>query len=98
MNTPIYVTKPTLAPLSEVTPYLEQIWSSGIMTHGGPLIQKLELDLCSYLNTANMVCVANGTCAMQIAIRALDLTGEIITTPFTFIATANIIAWERCKP
>jgi dTDP-4-amino-4,6-dideoxygalactose transaminase len=98
MRNPIYVTSPSLAPLDEIKPYLDQIWSTGIMTHNGPLMQRLEQELMSYLNVPDMICVANGTCAMQIAIRALDLKGEIITTPFTFIATANIIAWERCKP
>jgi dTDP-4-amino-4,6-dideoxygalactose transaminase len=78
--------------------YLETIWSTGVMTHNGPLMQRLERELCAFLGVSDMVCVANGTCAMQLAIRALDLSGEIITTPFTFIATANVIAWERCVP
>ena len=98
MSKHIYVTRPSLAPLSDVIPYLEQIWNTGIMTHNGPLMQQLEQELRSYLKVPDMVCVANGTCAMQIAMRALNLSGEIITTPFTFIATANIISWERCKP
>lgn len=68
------------------------------MTHNGPLLQRLEKELSIYEGVSDTVCVANGTCAMQLAIRALDLEGEIITTPFTFIATANIIAWERCTP
>ena len=68
------------------------------MTHNGPLLQRLERELSSYLGVPDTVCVSNGTCAMQLAIRALDLEGEIITTPFTFIATASIIAWERCTP
>lgn len=98
MKSPIYVTKPSLAPLEEFLPYLETIWETGVMTHNGPLVQQLEKALCEYLNVPHVICVANGTCALQLAIRALDLTGEIITTPFTFIATANIIAWERCQP
>ncbi len=98
MKKSIYVTSPSLAPLDEIKPYLDQIWSTGIMTHNGPLMQQLEQDLMTCLNIPDMICVSNGTCAMQIAIRALDLKGEIITTPFTFIATANIIAWERCRP
>lgn len=98
MNRPIYVTRPALAPLDEVMPFLEQIWANGVMTHNGPLMQKLEKELVAVLNIPDMVCVANGTCAMQIAIHALALEGEIITTPFTFVATANIIAWERCTP
>jgi dTDP-4-amino-4,6-dideoxygalactose transaminase len=95
---PIYVTQPSLAPLDEFNEYLQKIWATGVMTHNGPLMQQLECDLCGLLGVNDAVCVANGTCAMQLAIRALNLEGEIITTPFTFIATANIIAWERCKP
>ena len=68
------------------------------MTHNGPLLQQLEHELSKFLDVPDTVCVANGTCAMQLAIRALELEGEIITTPFTFIATANIIPWERCVP
>ena len=98
MKSPIYVTKPFLAPLDEFSSYLKTIWETGVMTHNGPLVQQLEKALSEYLNVPYVVCVANGTCALQLAIRALDLTGEIITTPFSFIATANIIAWERCKP
>ncbi len=95
---PIYVTQPSLAPIKDFTPYLEKIWESGVMTHNGPLMHQLERELGQYLGVDDVVCLVNGTCALQLAIRALNLEGEIITTPFTFIATANIIAWERCKP
>ena len=95
---PIYVTQPSLAPLEKFNEYLQQIWDTGIMTHNGPLMQRLEKDVSAYEGVSDTICVANGTCAMQLAIRALDLEGEIITTPFTFIATANIITWERCTP
>jgi len=98
MNEPIYVTQPSLAPLEEFNAYLSQIWATGVMTHNGPLLQRFERELSAYEDVPDTICVANGTCAMQLAIRALDLQGEIITTPFTFIATANIISWERCKP
>ena len=98
MNDPIFVTQPSLAPLPEFLPYLEQIWKTGVMTHNGPMLQRLEKELAAFLRVPDVVCVSNGTCAMQIAIRALDLKGEIITTPFTFIATANIISWEHCTP
>ena len=98
MNSPIYVTRPSLAPLEEYIPYLETIWETGVMTHNGPMLQRLEQELCDYLNVKHVVCVANATCALQLAIRALNLTGEVITTPFTFIATPNIIAWEHCRP
>ena len=94
----IYVTQPSLAPISELIPYLERIWKTGVMTHNGPLMLQFEKELSDYLGVNDVVCLANGTCALQLAIRALELSGEIITTPFTFIATANIIAWERCTP
>ena len=98
MNRSIHVTRPSLAPIDDVVKYLETIWETGIMTHNGPLVQQLEKELCNYLGVKNVVCVANGTCALQLSLRALNLTGEVITTPFTFIATANIISWERCRP
>ena len=98
MTDPIYVTRPALAPLEEYLPYLETIWNTGVMTHNGPLVQRLEQELCAYLRVKHVICVANGTCALQLGLRALDLSGEVITTPFTYIATANIIAWERCRP
>ena len=98
MGAPIYVTRPSLAPLEEYIPYLQTIWETGVMTHNGPMVQQLESELCRCLNLENVVCVSNGTSALQLGIRALKLQGEVITTPFTFIATANIIAWERCRP
>lgn len=98
MTTAIYVTQPTLAPLEEFREYLDQIWRTGVMTHNGPLMQRLERELCEYLHVRDTVCLANGTLAMQLAIRAFDLRGEIITTPFSFIATANAIQWEHCTP
>jgi hypothetical protein len=98
MGPPIYVTRPSLAPLREYIPYLETIWETGILTHNGPLVQRLERELRQYLGVEHLVCVSSGTCALQLAIRALDLSGEIITTPFSYIATASIIAWERCRP
>jgi len=94
----IPVTKPSLGPLSEYVGFLEEIWDTGIMTHNGPFVQQLELVLQNYLDVKNVVCVSSGTTALQLAIRALDLSGEIITTPFSFIATANIISWEHCQP
>ncbi len=97
-NKPIYVTQPFLPPLTEFSSYLEEIWRTGVMTHNGPLMCQLERDLSQYLGVPDTVCVANGTCAMQLALRALDLKGEIITTPFSYVATASIIRWEGCEP
>ena len=98
MDKPIYVTQPSLAPLSEFNAYLQKIWETGVMTHNGPFMQQLEKEISVYEGVPDTICLANGTCAMQLAIRAMDLEGEILTTPFTFIATANSITWERCTP
>ncbi len=97
-NKNIYVTMPTLAPLEEVNVLLKGIWESGIMTHNGPLVQRFEKECAEHLGVPQMVSCTNGTIGLQMAIRALRLKGEIITTPFTFIATINSILWEGCTP
>ena len=94
----IYVTMPTLAPLEEVTELMKGIWESGVMTHNGPLVQRFEKECAAKFGVPQMVSCVNGTLALQMAIRALRLKGEIITTPFTFIATINSILWEGCTP
>lgn len=98
MRKPIFVTMPTLAPLEEVDEQMQGIWESGIMTHNGPLVQRFEKEICEYLKVPQMVSCCNGTLALQMAIKALGKTGEIITTPFTFIATVSSIMWEHCTP
>ncbi len=95
---PIYVTMPSLAPLNEYMEILKGVWQRGILTHNGPLVQQLERDLCSKLVIPNFVAVSNGTIALQMAIKALEIKGEIITTPFTWIATVSSIKWEGCTP
>ncbi len=95
---PIYVTQPSLAPLDEYMKILQGVWERGILTHNGPLLQQLEKDLCEKLSIPNFVAVSNGTIALQMAIKALELKGEIITTPFTWIATVSAIKWEGCTP
>ncbi len=94
----IFVTQPTLAPLGEYTELLKTVWASGIMTHNGPLVQKFEHDFCQYEMLDNIVTVTNGTYAIQAAIRALNIRGEIITSPFSFIATTSAILYEGCTP
>lgn len=89
---------PTLAPQAEVDELLKGVWESGIMTHNGPLVQRFEKEVAEYLNVPRMVACTNGTLALQVAIKALGLHGEIITTPFTFIATISSIMWEHCTP
>ena len=97
-NKPIYVTQPSLAPLDEYMELLKGVWERGILTHNGPLVQHFERDLCQKLGLSNFVAVSNGTIAIQMAIKALELKGEIITTPFTWIATVSAIKWEGCIP
>ena len=97
---PIYVTMPSLAPLDEVDPYLRQIWNTGIMTHNGPLVQRFERDFAAWSGLPHIVAVGNGTLAIQLALRALGLPpgSEVITTPFTFIATLSSILYEGFRP
>ena len=94
----IYVTMPTLASLGDVNALLEGVWERGVMTHNGPLVQRFEKEVAEFLNFKNVVTVTNGTIAIQMAIKALGLKGEVITTPFTFIATISSIIWEGCTP
>jgi dTDP-4-amino-4,6-dideoxygalactose transaminase len=95
---PVYVTSPSLAPLEEYMRVLESAWESGVLTHNGPLVQKLEKELMAYLGIKNLVIVTNGTIALQLGIKVLGLKGEIITSPFTWIATVSAIQWENCTP
>ena len=97
-NQNIYVTQPTLPPLNEYVELRETIWSTGIVTHNGPLLQGLEEGLKNKLEVNNLAVVINGTVALQMAIKALALKGEIITTPFSWIATISAIKWEGCTP
>ncbi|SEG73512.1 DegT/DnrJ/EryC1/StrS family aminotransferase [Sphingobacterium lactis] len=94
----IPITKPFLPPISEFEEYLSGIWTRGWLTNIGPLASKLEMDLKNYLGVKHLLYVTNGTVALQMAIKALDLSGEIITTPFSFVATTSSIVWEGCKP
>jgi hypothetical protein len=98
MKNNIYVTQPSLAPLDEFVDLLKDTWNTGILTHNGPLVRKLETDLCETLNVKHLSVVTNGTIALQMAIKALELKGEIITTPFSWVATISAIKWEGCTP
>ncbi|MGC6424324.1 MAG: DegT/DnrJ/EryC1/StrS family aminotransferase [Lentimonas sp.] len=97
-NKPIYVTQPSLAPLEEYTALLEDVWASGILTHNGSMVRRLENEICQWLGLKHFAAVSNGTIAIQMAIKALELKGEIITTPFTWVATLSAIKWEGCTP
>ncbi|MDX1652598.1 MAG: DegT/DnrJ/EryC1/StrS family aminotransferase [Brumimicrobium sp.] len=95
---PIYVTQPSLAPLPELMDLLKGVWERGILTHNGPLVQELEKKLAHELSVDNLITVTNGTLAIQMAVKALELKGEIITSPFTWVATLSAIQWENCTP
>lgn len=94
----VYVTQPSLAPLHEFQDLLKGVWERGILTHNGPLVQQFEKELERKLDISHFAVVSNGTLAIQMAIKALELKGEIITTPFTWVATISAIQWEGCTP
>lgn len=98
MTKPIYVTQPYLPPLEEFTPYLEKIWANKILTNGGPFHQQLEQALCEYLGVKHLALFTNGTIALVTALQALRITGEVITTPYSFVATAHSLLWNGIKP
>jgi dTDP-4-amino-4,6-dideoxygalactose transaminase len=97
-NNPIYVTQPYLPPLEEFLPYLEQIWKSKWLTNNGPFHQQLEQALCEYLGIEHISLFTNGTIALITALQALNISGEVITTPFSFVATAHSLLWNGIKP
>lgn len=94
----ITVTQPFLPPLDEFYEYLQRIWKNRILTNNGPFHQELELELGQYLNVNNVSLFSNGTLALVTAIQALQIKGEVITTPYSFVATANSIIWSGNKP
>ena len=95
---PIYVTQPYLPPLSEFIPYLENIWESKRLTNGGPFHEELEEKLADYLGVDHLSLFTNGTLALVTALQVLRITGEVITTPFTFVATTHSLLWNGIKP
>ena len=95
---PIFVTQPHLPPLSEFIPLLREIWESKVLTNGGPFHQRLEKALAEYLGVPQVALFSNGTLALITALQALRVTGEVITTPFSFVATAHALLWHGNKP
>lgn len=94
----IPVTKPYFPKRAEYKKYVDLIWNNQWITNNGPLLKEFEVALASYLGTNRPVVVANGTLALQLAIKALELKGEIITTPFSYVASTSSIVWEGCVP
>jgi dTDP-4-amino-4,6-dideoxygalactose transaminase len=95
---PIYVTQPHLPPLEDFLPYLQEIWDNKILTNGGPFHQQLEKALCEYLGVDHLALFSNGTLALVTAFQALRVTGDVITTPYSFVATAHSLLWNGIKP
>ncbi|MDH0749786.1 dTDP-4-amino-4,6-dideoxy-D-glucose aminotransferase VioA [Pseudomonas sp. GD03842] len=98
MSKKIPVTQPLLPPLEEFVPYLERIWESRHLTNAGPFHEKLERDLADYLGVDHLCLFSNGTMALLTALQALRVTGEVITTPYSFVATAHSLLWNGLKP
>lgn len=94
----ILITKPFLPPKEEFQKYIDGIWSRNWLTNMGPLAAELEEKLKTHLKAEHLLFVTNGTVALQMGIKALELKGEIITTPFSFVATSSSIVWESCQP
>ena len=98
VKSPIYVTKPALPPLEEFTKLIKQIWDNKILTNNGPFHQRFEQELADYLGVKYISLFANGTLALITALQALKITGEVITTPFSFVATTHALWWNGIKP
>ena len=97
-NKDIFVTQPLLPPLEEFIPYMKKIWDNKILTNGGPFHQQLEKALCEYLGVEHIALFTNGTIALVTALQSLRITGEVITTPYSFVATAHSLLWNGIKP
>lgn len=95
---PIYVTRPYLPPLEEFIPYLKQIWDNKRLTNNGPYHKELEKALCEYLGVSHISLFSNGTLALMVALHALRITGEVITTPYSFVATTHSLHWNGIQP
>lgn len=95
---PLFVTQPALPPLEELLPYLRQIWDSKWLTNAGPFHRELECALAEYLGVEHLALVTNGTLALVTALQALRITGEVVTTPFSFVATAHALLWNGITP
>lgn len=95
---PIYVTRPHLPPLEDFIPYLREIWDSHVLTNGGPFHAKFEQALCDYLGVSHLSLFTNATIGLLTSLQALRVSGEVITTPYSFVATAHSLLWNGLKP
>lgn len=98
MSKNVFVTSPLLPPLEDFIPYLEQIWENRYLTNGGPFHQQLEKALADYLGVEHLCLFSNGTLALLTALQALRISGEVITTPYSFVATSHTLLWNGLTP
>jgi dTDP-4-amino-4,6-dideoxygalactose transaminase len=98
MEGPIYVTRPVLPPFEAFVEGMREIWANEWLTNNGPLLQRYARALEEHLAVSHASLYANGTLALQVAVQALGLTGEVVTTPFTFVATAHALSWNNVTP
>lgn len=98
MNKPIYITQPSLPELTELLPYLEEIWKHKILTNNGPFHKQFEKELAAFFQVPYLSLMANGTLALLTALKALRISGEVITTPYSFVATAHSLLWNNINP
>lgn len=97
-NEKVFVTQPYLPPLQEFIPYLEKIWNSKVLTNCGPFHEQFEQALCEHLGVEHIALFANGTLALVTALQSLRISGEVITTPYSFVATSHSLLWNGIKP
>jgi dTDP-4-amino-4,6-dideoxygalactose transaminase len=95
---PIYVTRPFLPPLEEFCDGLKDIWETHWLTNNGPILRRFTNELCTFLETDNICLFNNGTLALQIALQGMGISGEVITTPYTFVATTHALFWNKIRP
>lgn len=98
MKDKIYVTQPNLPELKKLYPYLEEIWNNKILTNNGPFHQRFEKELAKYLEADHVNLFTNATLALVVGLQALRITGEVITTPFSFVATTHSLKWNGITP
>ena len=98
LNKPVYVARPFMPPLEEFEEYLKQIWDSKWLTNNGRFHQELEKALCEYLGVKYISLFSNGTLSLITALQTLRITGEVITTPYSFVATTHSLWWNNIKP
>jgi dTDP-4-amino-4,6-dideoxygalactose transaminase len=95
---PVYVTQPELPPLEEFLPYLQKIWDAKVLTNGGPFHRMFEAALCEHLGVKHISLFTNATIALVTALQSMRIVGEVITTPYSFVATAHSLMWNGIKP